>query len=119
VSRRNGVRYGTCTYCHREGVPLTRDHVVPLSRGGTNDAANVVDACDPCNGFKGDRLLSELPENWPYLVPRLHGPERPPAPETRRLDLISYADDWAARDIIGEWQATGRVGGCLPDQADS
>ncbi|MEP7326710.1 MAG: HNH endonuclease, partial [Gemmatimonadota bacterium] len=40
-----------CQYCHRTQADLrhreclTRDHLVPLSRGGNNDWTNVVTAC--------------------------------------------------------------------------
>jgi 5-methylcytosine-specific restriction endonuclease McrA len=55
-----------CQYCGRYGVELkpreslTRDHLVPLSRGGTNDWANVVTACSPCNTRKGNRMPEEI-----------------------------------------------------------
>ena len=39
---------------------LTRDHLIPLSRGGTNDWTNVVAACSPCNTRKGNRLPEEI-----------------------------------------------------------
>lgn len=50
-----------CVYC---GDPLpksnaTMDHVVPLSRGGSNGIENIVPACRPCNASKGNRLLGE------------------------------------------------------------
>ena len=54
-----------CQYCGRTQAELrpreslTRDHLVPLSRGGTNDWSNVVTACSPCNLLKGNRLLRE------------------------------------------------------------
>jgi 5-methylcytosine-specific restriction endonuclease McrA len=54
-----------CQYCGRgKGElgyrgSLTRDHVVPLSRGGDNDWTNVVTACSRCNRTKADRLPSE------------------------------------------------------------
>lgn len=51
-----------CLYCgHQfpfEG--LSRDHVVPKSRGGDDRWENVVTACRRCNQFKGDRLLNEI-----------------------------------------------------------
>ena len=55
----------SCQYCgrhkralrHREF--LTRDHVKPVSRGGTNAWENVVTACSTCNHRKGNRLPSE------------------------------------------------------------
>ena len=55
-----------CQYCGRHAVELkprealTRDHLIPLSRGGTNDWANVVTACSPCNTRKGNRLPEEI-----------------------------------------------------------
>jgi hypothetical protein len=43
----------TCHYCHRTGVPLEVDHVVPLHKGGTNDDSNLVASCHDCNHSKG------------------------------------------------------------------
>lgn len=51
-----------CKYCGIEGEGETQwcvDHVVPLSRGGTNDESNLVACCMPCNSSKSDRLLTE------------------------------------------------------------
>ncbi len=48
----------TCVYCGARSGEI--DHVLPISRGGTNDEANLVAACIPCNRKKSDRLLSEL-----------------------------------------------------------
>jgi len=42
---------------HREC--LTRDHLVPLSRGGTNAWTNVLTACSSCNTRKGNLLPEE------------------------------------------------------------
>lgn len=55
----------TCQYCgrHRSKLgyreSLTRDHVLPVSRGGDNGWRNVVTACSRCNLEKGDRLPRE------------------------------------------------------------
>lgn len=60
---RDGYR---CQFCGRSSAELrpreslTRDHLVPLSRGGTNDWTNVVTACSPCNTRKGNRLPEEI-----------------------------------------------------------
>ena len=50
-----------CVYCGDTELtaPLCADHVVPLSRGGTNDETNLVACCIPCNSSKNNRLLSE------------------------------------------------------------
>ena len=55
----------SCQYCGRRKNELrgrqflTRDHVVPMSRGGGNTWENVVTSCSPCNNRKGDRMPAE------------------------------------------------------------
>lgn len=49
---------GMCAYCHV--APHEHlDHVIPLSRGGTNWPANLRPACARCNISKKDKFLSE------------------------------------------------------------
>jgi hypothetical protein len=43
----------TRLYCHRTGVPLEVEHIIPLYKGGTNDPKNRVAACHDCNQGKG------------------------------------------------------------------
>ena len=40
-----------CAWC-KEEKPLTRDHIVPLSRGGTNKIENIQPLCSSCNSSK-------------------------------------------------------------------
>jgi hypothetical protein len=59
---RNGIleRDGfVCAYCKETDGPWCADHIVPLSRGGSNEPDNLVACCGPCNASKSDRLLSE------------------------------------------------------------
>ena len=56
VFRRDGY---VCTYCGDTETKFTADHVIPLSRGGTNDLTNLVACCIPCNNSKSHRFLSE------------------------------------------------------------
>lgn len=60
----------TCRYCGYVGknphagsrqnpTDLTADHVVPLSRGGSNELDNLVCCCIRCNNSKSDKLISE------------------------------------------------------------
>ena len=66
-----------CQYCGRGSADLrpreslTRDHLIPLSRGGTNEWTNVVTACSACNTRKANRLPSEI-----GMHP-LHAPSEP------------------------------------------
>ena len=50
-----------CLCCgnHFDNIKLSRDHVVPLSRGGEDAWTNVVTACKRCNARKGNRLPDE------------------------------------------------------------
>jgi 5-methylcytosine-specific restriction endonuclease McrA len=51
----------SCLYCSKQfsDFDLTRDHVLPVSRGGVDAWDNVVAACRRCNHFKGNRLLQD------------------------------------------------------------
>jgi 5-methylcytosine-specific restriction endonuclease McrA len=78
-----------CQYCGRHKAQLrgreflTRDHIVPISRGGNNTWYNVVTACSPCNNRKGSHLLGEV-----GMHP-LHPPHEP-----NYVELV-----WAVRKI--------------------
>lgn len=51
------AKYGhICLACHRK-IKLTVDHVIPISRGGTNDIGNLQPLCLRCNLQKSDRIL--------------------------------------------------------------
>lgn len=68
----------TCRYCgHHPSARgrnrLELDHVIPWSRGGTNDEDNLVTACHDCNMTKRDLLLDEC------------GMQLLPTPRERRL----------------------------------
>lgn len=46
----------SCVYCGSNSK-LTIDHVIPKSRGGSNDISNLVTACEPCNNQKSNKSL--------------------------------------------------------------
>lgn len=78
-----------CQYCgkHRSQLRgrefLTRDHIIPTSKGGLNTWTNVVTACSPCNNRKGNHLPLEV---------GMH-PMHPPL-EPNYVELV-----WAVRRI--------------------
>ena len=51
-----------CAYCgdhFPNSNHLSRDHIMPKSKGGTNSWMNVVTACKDCNSKKSDKTLKE------------------------------------------------------------
>lgn len=53
---------GLCSYCLQPGASI--DHVLPVSRGGSNDPSNLVLACGPCNSRKGAKTPLEFAMGW-------------------------------------------------------
>lgn len=60
---------GRCAYCDK---PLTKkyhvDHIVPISRGGTNDRRNLQCTCGPCNVSKRDKLPEDFARTIGLLI---------------------------------------------------
>ena len=44
-----------CAHC-REIVTLTKDHIIPLSKGGGDYISNIQGLCRPCNTRKGAKI---------------------------------------------------------------
>lgn len=65
-----------CAYCGGQFTleELTREHIVPTSRGGRDTWMNCITACRACNGRKGNRTPEEARMPLLYLpyVPNLH-----------------------------------------------
>lgn len=81
--------YNYCYYCRRKFGQqcghVTKDHVLPLSRGGKNILENIVNCCEECNVNKGDMLLWE----WETRLTSKYGARMQPNPEWRaRVDTI-------------------------------
>jgi 5-methylcytosine-specific restriction endonuclease McrA len=85
ILRRDGHR---CQYCGRGDLPLTLDHVLPLSRGGDDTWENLVCACVGCNNRKGDRTPPEA------QMPLRRNPLRPNHVTFIRHFVGSLDDRW-------------------------
>lgn len=73
---------GEPTECYLCGGDLTwdtaaADHVLPVSRGGTNDVSNLRWAHRRCNRYKSDRTLDELIEHSRIILLRSQQPDFP------------------------------------------
>jgi hypothetical protein len=59
-----------CAYCgsvHTNSKHLSRDHIMPKSRGGVDDWMNVVTACKGCNARKDNKTLREAKMELLYV----------------------------------------------------
>lgn len=46
-----------CLACGRNDIPLTADHIVPVSCGGSNYIDNIQPLCQSCNSSKGTKTI--------------------------------------------------------------
>jgi hypothetical protein len=65
ILRRDGFRCQYCGSTPQDGIRLEIDHRTPVSRGGTDDAENLVTACLECNRGKSVTTADE-PEPMMY-----------------------------------------------------
>jgi len=60
VNRIYGRQMGKCFYC---GIEVNNkyhiDHIIPLSKGGSNYCGNILISCPSCNSSKSNKLLIE------------------------------------------------------------
>lgn len=50
----------TCTYCGDIGGQLECDHVIPISRNGSNEDSNLITSCKKCNRLKSNLMPDEF-----------------------------------------------------------
>lgn len=54
---------GVCASCGKPlkiGEDFTIEHVIPISKGGTNDMSNLLPLCEVCNKEKDDRIMNPV-----------------------------------------------------------
>lgn len=52
-----------CSYCGKRGGKLECDHIIPITKGGSNKLSNLTTACIKCNRSKHNKILKEWIKN--------------------------------------------------------
>ncbi len=80
-----------CEYCQAPEVvfnfPFEVEHIIPSSRQGENDAANLALACRSCNLRKGNRIRGILPDSTVEVY--LFHPRKNPWTEHFQIEIES------------------------------
>lgn len=81
---------GRCAHCGKKITvgkdgTFSLDHVIPLSKGGSNDVSNLVGLCDACNKEKGDRIVDI--DTWYKFV-------KPDCGKTLKESFEKYCQDF-------------------------
>jgi hypothetical protein len=106
------LAHGRCAYCGARGSPdepLTREHLIPRSRGGgRHDHGIIVPACARCNHKRGCKeLVLFLLIHPPRLLSLLDHFESLPAATLQQVDARIFAELYAAQWLLGDCVAAG------------
>jgi 5-methylcytosine-specific restriction endonuclease McrA len=83
-----------CAYCGKGNVPLQIEHIVPLSRGGSNRVSNLTLACEHCNLDKDKQTAEE------YGFPAIQNQAQLPLRDAAAVNATRWA-------LFERLQATG------------
>lgn len=98
-----------CYYCEREMTELTwtRDHVVPLSNGGSDDISNIVAACRTCNIRKGTMTASAFKQYLFNHIQIQQQKQEANFPVDKVIETLQEANDGDVNRVIDErWKTT-------------
>lgn len=92
---------GRCGYCGLKLMmdEMTKDHVIPQSRGGASNFLNLVASCGPCNLLKRDRTPKEA---GMHLIHRVEHPTIGDLNRSARKLKLDYIERAAA--VVPAWR---------------
>jgi hypothetical protein len=106
-----------CVKCGA-GIRLSIDHVVPVSKGGTNDDANLQTLCKKCNCKKGNRLEPQKNADGTGDSSAMHGPTPPGSsravPETESVPVPESVPVGVAEAGSGSGSGDGSKSSAAP-----
>lgn len=100
----------TCRYCGRRSdeVKLELDHVIPVSKGGTNDRDNLATSCEDCNAGKSAKDAKPPPEGDNARLARLQMLKEQRETAKAALDFVKARKKFR-QTVVNAWcEITGR-----------
>lgn len=92
------IQGGRCAYCGCQYPKLPCvDHVIPASRGGSDEIDNLIGACRPCNSAKRNstplhyliRMQAKYGVQWTFGWANAYTGSRPEYPDTLSLTVAA------------------------------
>ena len=74
-----------CAYCGKEDTPFEVEHIIPLSRRGSNRVSNLTIACHDCNQKKGNQTAAE------FGYPQVQAGARQPLRDAAAVNTTRWA----------------------------
>lgn len=113
ILKRDGFR---CHYCGITAMSeaLEVDHIVPVSKGGTDDQVNLITSCCACNGGKSNILLEDKIPSDPANIERAQEHVKQIKAYLKSQKAIVEAKK-EARDFLIDWWVESVTDEC-PEQ---
>lgn len=101
IFNRDGFR---CRYCGTTSAhaALVVDHVIPVKKGGTNDDANLLTSCQPCNAGKAARSI-ENPADITQDRKRIAKERRANIRAAKRAEEAAIARENFRQAVVDAW----------------
>lgn len=69
MSGKSPIKDKKCQYCKKLFTKLTREHVIPSSKGGCNHRHNIILVCVDCNSKRGNTPMYQfLSDNRSFVM---------------------------------------------------
>lgn len=68
IDRLKLAQKGKCCYCRKPLLKYHIDHIIPVSKGGSNYPSNLQLLCPPCNQSKKDKLPEDFARKMGFLI---------------------------------------------------
>jgi len=80
----------TCAYCGAKNTPLEVEHIVALSKGGSNRVSNLTIACVPCNQSKSNLDIKKFLADKPSVLKKVLATAKAPLKDAAAVNSTRW-----------------------------